>query len=148
MEDSVPQTKGKTLENNRISRPWQGTALGIFSIIGILLITLLVGKLGYEGFKAGEMGIMIGIFAVSGLIFLIPLFILKVIMAIVILRGKKWAIVLMLVFTALSILGGIFSVALGFIFYIFVMLYHGLLMWAEIICLKHPYYNQKNPDKL
>jgi len=76
MEDSVPQTKGKTLENNRISRPWQGTALGILCLIGILLIALFVGKLGYEGFKAGEMGNMIGIFSVAGLIFLIPLVIL------------------------------------------------------------------------
>ena len=148
METAVPQTKGKTLENNPLRRPWQGTALGILCLIGILLIALFVGKLGYEGFRAGEMGNMIGIFAVSGLIFLIPLVILKVIMAIGILRGKKWAIILMLVFTALSIMGGILSITLGFVVFLGVILYHGLLMWAEIICLKHPYYNRKKPDKL
>ncbi|GAI78158.1 unnamed protein product [marine sediment metagenome] len=59
METAVPQTKGKTLENNPVLRPWQGTALGILCLIGILLIALFVGKPGYEGFKAGEMGNMI-----------------------------------------------------------------------------------------
>ncbi len=54
METAVPQTKGNTLGNNLVLRPWQGTALGILCLIGILLIALFVGKLGYEGFKAGE----------------------------------------------------------------------------------------------
>ncbi|MBA7557924.1 hypothetical protein ES705_50707 [subsurface metagenome] len=76
METAVPQTKGKTFENNPLLRPWQGTVLGILCLIGILLIALFVGKLGYEGFKAGEIGNMIGIFSVAGLIFLIPLVIL------------------------------------------------------------------------
>lgn len=33
MKTAVPQTKGKTLENNPVLCPWQGTVLGILSLI-------------------------------------------------------------------------------------------------------------------
>jgi hypothetical protein len=144
MLSSVPHNKGKVQESNPIQRPWQGTVLGILCLVAILLIVLFVGKLGYEGFEAGEMGNMIGIFAVISLIFLIPLVVLKAVVAIGIFRGKKWAIVLMLVFTILSILCSTLSLTLGFAVFLSIILYHGMLMWVEIICLKHPYYNRKN----
>ena len=51
-------------KNNK--RPFIGTLLGWLSIVGLALAFSMTGftfVLSYSGFEAGEMGIMIGIFA-------------------------------------------------------------------------------------
>jgi len=79
----------KVSTDTKLHRPWQGTLLAWLSVIETvftLMTFLFLLKLAYEGFKAGEMGVMIGIF---GIIFL------------------------------------------------------GFMLWAEIVCLKSPYYLKK-----
>lgn len=136
---------GKTTDTGS-SRPWQATILAWLSIAGALLaliIVLFVTKLTYEGFAAGEMGTMIGIFGAVGLLFLLPWFILTIVAAIGNFKGKKWSLILSLILTLLAILVAFLTLTIepaGFLLMIFFL---GPVLWVEIICLKHPYYHKK-----
>ena len=132
--------------NTGTSRPWQATMLAWLSIAGALLaliIVLFVTKLAYEGFAAGEMGTMIGIFGVVGLLFLLPWLILSIVLAIGNFKGKKWSLILSLIFTLIGIPAAFFTLAIGPAVFLVVIFFLGLLLWVEIICLKHPYYHKK-----
>ena len=65
----------ETMEGSPViatSRPWQATLLAWLSLVAVLfffLIVVLAIIFGYAGFKGGEMGTMIGIFATVGLFF-------------------------------------------------------------------------------
>jgi hypothetical protein len=126
--------------------PWQGTMLAwlcVFQTFFTLMTFLFLLKLAYEGFKAGEMGVMIGIFGIIFLVFLFPLLILMLVITIGIFKEKRWTLILLLVVTCISLLAGFFSLAVGPVIFLAVMLFLGLMLWAEIICLKSPYYREK-----
>ena len=132
--------------NTGTSRPWQAAMFAWLSIAGALsalIIVLFVTKLAYEGFAAGEMGTMIGIFGVVGLLFLLPWLILAIVVAIGNFKGKKWSLILSLIFTAIGIPAAFFTLAIGTTVLLVVMFFLGLMLWVEIICLKHPYYHKK-----
>ncbi|MQY76740.1 MAG: hypothetical protein GH155_03840 [Spirochaeta sp.] len=136
---------GKTTDIGK-SRPWQAAVLAWLSIAVALLaliISLLVIKLAYEGFAAGEMGTMIGIFGAAILIFLLPLLVLSAVITIGNFKGKKWSLILSLIFTGLGFPAAFFTLAIGPAVFLAVILFLGLMLWVEIICLKHPYYHQK-----
>ena len=125
-------------------RPFAGTLLGWFSIAGFVLAVLaviLTFFLSFEGFKAGEMGAMIGIFGSVGLLFLIPWMIFKLVLAIGIFKGRKWAVVISLVFTIIGFIPGFFMLGTGIGPFLFSIGFLTMVLWAEIRCLKHPYYN-------
>jgi len=127
-------------------RPWQGTLLAWLEIVALAFVGLLValiGIFGYAGFKGGEMGTMIGIFSTLGLIFLIPVVILDIFIVIGIFKGKKWAVVLALVFSILGLPTLLYSLAGGFFSFFPVLIYFILSFWMEVKCLKLPYYKQK-----
>ncbi|MBW1714855.1 MAG: hypothetical protein JRJ77_03380 [Deltaproteobacteria bacterium] len=127
-------------------RPWQGILLAWLSLAAMLIVFLIVVLaiiFGYAGFAGGEMGTMIGIFAAVGLIFLIPLLITIIVVTIGLFKRKRWSVVLALVITCFGILGGFFTLRAGFSFYLVVMFYLGLMSYAEIICLKHPYFHRR-----
>ena len=126
--------------------PWQGTLLAWLSVIEtifILMAFLFLLKLAYEGFKAGEMGTMIGIFGIIFLVFLFPLLILMIIITIGVFKEKRWTFILLLVVTCISFPFGFFALAVGPVVFLGVMLFLGIMLWAEIICLKSPYYYKK-----
>ncbi len=128
-----------------ISRPRQGTILIWLFISGLvlsLITVLFVTELGYHGFKAGEMGTMIGIFGAIGLFFLLPWLILNIVITIGIIKRKRWAIILSIIYTcAVGIFIGLFALDCGIEFFCVAMIFPGLILWLEIVCLKHPYYN-------
>ncbi len=135
----------KEPDNNKMyKRPFVGTLLGWFSIVGLalaLLLTVFISFLSYEGFEAGEMGTMIGIFAAVGLFFIIPWLIFKLVLTIGIFKGRKWAVVISLVFTIIGFIPGLFMLGTGIGFFLLSIGFLTLMLWAEIKCLKHPYYN-------
>jgi hypothetical protein len=129
-------------------RPWQGILLAWLSLAAMLIVFLIVVLaiiFGYAGFAGGEMGTMIGIFAAVGLIFLIPLLVTTIVATIGLFKGKRRSVVLALVITCFGILGGFFTLTIGFSVYLGVIFYLGLMLYMEIICLKHPYYHRKRP---
>ena len=127
------------------SRPRQGTILIWLFVSGLvlsLITVLFITALGYQGFKAGEMGTMIGIFGAIGLFFLLPWLILNIVITIGIIKRKRWAIILSIIYTcAAGIFIGLFALECGIEFFGVAMIFPGLILWLEIICLKHPYYN-------
>ena len=132
--------------NTGTSRPWQATMFAWLSIAGALsalIIVLFVTKLAYEGFVAGEMGTMIGIFGLVGLLFLLPWLILAIVVAIGNFKGKKWSLILSLIFTVIGIPAAFFTLATVPAVLLVVMFFLALMLWVEIICLKHPYYHKK-----
>jgi uncharacterized membrane protein (DUF2068 family) len=136
----------KISPDTELHRPWQGTMralLCVFQTFLTLMTFLFLLKLAYEGFKAGEMGVMIGIFGIIFLVFLFPLLILMIIITIGIFKEKRWTLILLLVVTCISFPVGFFALAVGPVIFLGVMLFLGLMLWAEIICLKSPYYHKK-----
>ena len=127
-------------------RPWQATLLAWLSLVAVLFLFLIVVLsviFGFAGFKGGEMGTMIGIFAAVGLLFLLPLLVFSIVAVVGLFKGKRWALILALVLTSLGILGGLFSLANGLPSLLPTMIFCALLLLLEIICLKHPYYQRK-----
>lgn len=125
-------------------RPLEGTLLGWFSIAGFslaVLAVILTFILSFEGFKAGEMGAMIGIFGSIGLLFLIPWLVFKLVLTIGIFKGRKWTVVISLVFTVIGFIPGFFMLGTGIGPFLLSIGFLTLMLWAEIKCLKHPYYN-------
>jgi len=104
---------------------------------------LFLSKLAYEGFKAGEMGTMIGIFGIIFLVFLFPLLILMIIITIGVFKKRRWTLIFLLILTCISFPFGFFALVVGPVLFLGVMLFLGLMLWAEIVCLKSPYYRKK-----
>ncbi|MFO7889631.1 MAG: hypothetical protein R6V04_04755 [bacterium] len=130
--------------DSKSNQPWQVTLLSCLSSIVtvILLIALIfVLKLGYEGVKAGEMGTMLGFFGIIMLIILIPLFIVMILATIGIFKAKRWAVIFLFTFTCICFPIGFFTLAVGPIIFMGVMFFLGLMLWAEIMCLKSSCYN-------
>jgi len=132
--------------NMETKRPWQGILLAWMCLVGMVILFLIVVFIVifcYQGFAAGEMGTMIGIFGVVALIFLIPLLITTIVVTFGLFKRKRSSVVLALVITCFGILGGFFTLAAGFSVYLGVIFYLGMMLYTEIICLKHPYYHRK-----
>lgn len=137
MEDLLKKTGLKPWQS--IMLAWLQLALLVFSVV----ILVLTGIFGIAGFKAGEMGAIIGFFGVVGLVFLIPLNVLEVFVVIGIFKGKKWAVVVALIFTLLALPFVFFSISGGIFLFLPVLIFYILNLWMEIKCLKHPYFKQK-----
>ncbi len=136
----------EVLPDAALHPPWQGTMLAwlcVFQTFFTLMFFLFLSKLAYEGFKAGEMGTMIGIFGIIILVFLFPLLILMIIITIGVFKKRRWTFILLLVVTCISLLGGILSLVTGPVVFLLVTPFLGLMLWAEIVCLKSPYYLKK-----
>ncbi len=116
-------------------------SLSVIVTVFLLTVLIFILKLGYEGLKAGEMGNMLGIFGVIILLFLIPLFIVMIIVTVAIFKAKRWALIFLLTLTSISFPIGFFTLAIGPIIFIGVMLFLGVMMWLEIRGLKSDYYS-------
>ena len=86
---------------------------------------------------------MIGIFGIIFLVFLFPLLILMIVITIGVFKEKRWTLILLLVITCISLLAGVFTLVAGPVIFLGVMLFLGFMLWAEIVCLKSPYYLKK-----
>jgi len=72
-------------------------------------------------------------YCAEGLILILEIFIIKGIF-----KGKKWAVIVCAIFTVLCLLSAIINIE------IFSVLLNGFFLYTEIICIKHPFYNQKS----
>lgn len=136
-----------SLPNQSVSRPWQGTMLGVFNIIGlvalgvalVLLIMMVVGgsamlsEIAQSDLPIGSMFGTIGTFL---LVPLILMFALSIFITRGIFKGQKWTIIATMTFTILGLLSSLFNMA------IISIAISSLLLYAEIFCLKSPFYNK------
>jgi hypothetical protein len=143
------------MEATAVKRPWQGTFLGVLNVIGLVLlgllsialIVILIGggaALTQMMEQSAEIAAfpMASMFTTMGAILLIPvlaIFVLGVFITMGIFKGQKWAIIVSIIFTALSLLSSFanmdsiqwFGLALT-----------AFVLYLEIMCVKNPFYNR------
>jgi hypothetical protein len=130
----------------RDKQPWQALLLTWLNAFGAALAAatvILVAKLAYEGFKAGEMGIMVGILLLAALCILMPWFVVKTIVAVGLFRRRRWALVLSLVFTCIGLAASFLAFTAGPLFFLAAFTYLALTLYLEIVCLIHPSFRAK-----
>ena len=133
-----------------VVRPWYGTLLGVLNAIGAGLLGLLsLGVLllsvmgGTILSQMSDSGVQIPSFITGavGLIFLVPmigLLVLSIFMTLGYFKGARWAVIVSMVFGILSVLSSLGSIRYS----IAPLVLNGLMLWAEVMCLKHPYYSK------
>jgi hypothetical protein len=132
-----------------ISRPWQGTLLGVLNItalvaVGALILLVILMMLGAGGVFTEMLqgsGIpFVGLLSSMGMFLLIPLVVLflpGIFITRGIFKGQKSAIIVAMIFTILALLGALYDVVIT------AMVINGILLYAEIVCLRSPFYNRK-----
>lgn len=143
------------MEATAVKRPWQGTFLGVLNVIGLVLLGLLSIALIFILIGSGtaitqmmeqsaEMAAfpMASMFTTMGAILLVPvlaIFVLGLFITMGIFKGQKWAIIVSIIFTVLSLLSSFanmesiqwFGLALT-----------AFVLYLEIMCVKNPFYNR------
>jgi hypothetical protein len=133
------------------SRPWQGTLLAILNIVSLIIIAIIIiiipfailltvagGALGFA--KDVNPSISPSIRLIYGGVLtlgLILYFILGIFITRGLFKGKKWAVIIMLIFSGFSLMGTLFDFSL----FSFIIL--ALFLYLEIACLIHPFYGGK-----
>ncbi|NOY36852.1 MAG: hypothetical protein GXO83_04690 [Chlorobi bacterium] len=121
-------------------RPPEFTGLAWLMILNLIITTgsvILISVFGYAGFKGGEMGTMIGIFSVVGILFAIPVLILLIFVIRGLFRMGKWAVVFALVLTILGFLVSLSTLTAGIAPFLFALGYLLLTLFLEIRCLRY-----------
>ncbi len=109
---------------------------GIIELIIGIPVLIFVLVLGLHGIIAGEMGTMIGFFALALLIFILPYLVLKFLLVQGLSKFKKRSAYLALGFGGLYILGALFFLFSVPFFSLFFLVYGVFTTWAGIKMLK------------
>jgi hypothetical protein len=135
---------------DNVRRPWQGTLLGIFYIlVGVLLglalifLTLAVINGGMEALTQKvetDSSFILFFQSLNIPISLVTLicFVLEIIIVKGFFTGTKWVVIFSLILMAYSLISSLISLEI-----IYIIVY-SFLTWANIICLKHPFYKKIN----
>lgn len=137
-QNPVTPVENKTSGEGNI-RPWQGTLLGILNIIALIALTIAI----VLAFVGGSMlvnllpvwGILGGIGMALGFI-LIAIWILVFFITKGIFQGKRWAIVVSIVFTGIALFSAIMNISEMF----FSLVIYAGMLYLEVVCLKDSYY--------
>jgi len=134
-------------ENQSTVRPWQGTVLGVVNIISLVMAAMIFLFLSFgsslvAGFTQDPLVTTIMNFGVMvAVLFAIPFLVLGVFVTIGVFKGQKWAVILMLIFSAIAILGGLTELftGTGNTLYLALVI-NGFILYCEIISVKNPFY--------
>jgi len=125
-----------------VSRPWQGTTMGVLNAIGVAFGFIGVIALLFGGTFIAAALEDVGMSMIAGLgttliaVVMIPFLILGLFITIGLFKGQKWAVILSLAFTALGTIGNITTLNfVGLAFNVF-------FLYCLIACLKEPFYNK------
>ncbi len=122
-----------------VSRPWQGTLLGIVITIDMVVMIMAMAFVLIPNFGSGG-------FLDTIIVLAVPFFVLKIFIVRGLFIGKHWVVATLIFLTALGMLYHVITLfvpgrgAASMISLITL----GLILWAEIICLKHPFYAKRN----
>ncbi len=114
--------------------------LGIFKSLLMAVVILFFSKMGYEGFLAGEMGIMIGLFMIIIVLVLIPVWVFMVIVSIKLFGRKRWALITSLIITVFYLLVSFFSLLALPSILLPVLVFLIIMLSLEIRCLNSGVY--------
>jgi hypothetical protein len=136
-----------TLDRSTHARPWQGTLLGVLNIIGlvflgiamVVVLIIITGSGAILSQIATQTSFpspqFIGSMGVIAILPLLAIFVLGVFITLGIFKGQKWAIIVSILFTILSLITSVSQTETAYI------IVNGVLLYAEIVCLKDPFYN-------
>jgi hypothetical protein len=121
--------------SGRRSRPWQRPFL-IITGSAELAVLLIGGGLavlvGGHGFASGEMGTMIGMFAVMALLFVLPYAAARAAAVYGLWTRKRWGAKLTILLSALAVLAAVFIAGSAPLVFIIVLLYAAVSLWAAL----------------
>ncbi len=109
---------------------------GIGELILLVPAFLIIVFIGYQGFAAGEMGNMVGMFSAAVLLFLLPYLVIRVAAVYGLRKTRPWAAVLCIVLSALLLAGSIFSAVDFPLLFALIVLYSSFSIWAAIRYLR------------
>jgi hypothetical protein len=142
-----PSSGEKNKKVRTTSRPWQGTLLAILNIVSLIIIAIIIpfailltvagGALGFAKDVNPSIGLILGGGGLLLTLGLILYFILGIFITRGLFKGKKWAVIIMLIFSGFSLMGTLFDFSL----FSFIVL--ALFLYLEIACLIHPFYGGK-----
>lgn len=128
-------------------RPWQGTVLGVFNIISLVVAVMLLLFISFGSSFVAQITQDPMVTAVMGfgvmVVFLlaIPFLVLAVFVTIGVFKGQKWTIIVMLIFSVIGILGVLSEMFSGVGDTPYVPLaINGFILYCEIASLKSPFY--------
>ncbi len=134
-------------KSEKVSRPWQGTVLGILYIISIILLAILLpimllmaiggSALGFMSNINSSMAMLLGGSMLIMSLFLIGVFILQIFITRGIFKGQKWAVIISIIFAILDLASLIGN------FHIIPFVIIGLFLYLSIACFLHPFYGGK-----
>jgi hypothetical protein len=134
------------VEEHKVERPWQGTLLFVLNIIFLIGIAFTIlslflagvfGILTYNNNYPVLLGVLVGLSLLVFLLALVSFFILEIFVTIGLFKGKKWAIITMLIFASFDLMVTVFTFnLLSFIILV-------IFFYLEITCLAHPFYKSK-----
>ncbi len=135
------------LNVQNLSRPWQGTVLGVVNILGLavfgvmLMILFFGGNFLTEFVQDSQLSMIFGLGTIIIMIFMIPFVILGVFVTIGTFKGQKWAVIVMLIFTALALFGALSSLFTADGSNVFgSLVINGFILYCAIASLKDPFY--------
>jgi len=122
------------------SRPWQGSILGVISIVGVITLIFILGFLLFARdiispyLIETPFALLLG--AGTFVTFMILLFgiILSLSITVGIFKGKAWAIILSIFFTGMSLAEALFSLS------VIAIIAYGFLLYLEIMCVRNSFY--------
>lgn len=145
------------LKKTNHQRPWQGTALAVLSILGLIVTGMIIILLLAAGFGSdviverlsqiseADLGTDYGLasagikWIVGIMLFtILPLWIVQIFVTRGMFRGTRWTIIYSIVLTSLAILGQLPAIILPPVMLVFAL--NCFMLYLEIVCLQHPYY--------
>ena len=145
MESVVKTTT--TAKAEQLSRPWQGTVLGVVYILTIVMMVIMLpilllvalggSALGFMSDMNNGLAMLLGGGMLIMSLFLIATLILQIFVTRGIFKGQKWTVIISIVFIALDLSSLIRD------FYLITLIIDGALMYLSIACLLHPFYGGK-----
>jgi len=134
-------------QDNNVIRPWQGTVLGIVNIISLAMAAFVVMLLMFGGsFLAGFLNdpaftFVFGLGSLMLMLLVVPFIILGVFVTIGVFKGQRWAVIIMLIFTAFALLSALASIITDTEYNAFgSLIFNGFVFYCEIAALQDPYY--------
>ncbi len=136
-----------TKKTKPVSRPWQGTVLGIIYVLSIVLMIIILpilllvalggSALGFMSNMNNGLAMLFGGGMLLMSLFLIATLVLQFFVTRGIFKGQKWAVIVSIVFIALGLSGLIQNFSWT------ALIIDGVLMYLSIACLLDPFYGGK-----
>ena len=121
--------------------------LGVLNIISLVMAVIVLLFLSFGSSFIAEFTQDLMVTAVMGfgvmvaVLFAIPFLVLAVFVTIGVFKGQKWTIIVMLIFSVIGVLGGLYDMFTGTGDTPFVSLaINGFVLYCEIAALKSPFY--------